>query len=158
MSEPLTVLEQMRQNWFKPDRMIVVYFAVTKFDSVGKRDPKTGKFEQYFKVDLPEAKTDCETLRKVLDYYKIDEEQDEVFDLTNNPTEEEFYDVYYKIGKLLSEGKQQKINYLTIFLFAGHGILKNGMQNLVLNEYDDDTKFYKLLPAEEKIRLYGVSF
>ena len=42
MSEPLSVLEQMRQNWFKPDRMIVVYFAVSKFNNVGKIDKATG--------------------------------------------------------------------------------------------------------------------
>ena len=158
MSEPLTVLEQMRMNWFKPDAMIVVYFAVTKFDQVVKRNKDTGKFEQYFK-DLPAAKHDCDTLRKVLDYYKIDEKEDRVFDLSNNPTEKEFMHAYNtEIAALLKKGKKDKINYLTIFLFAGHGIMKDGMQCLVLNEFDTQTNFYKLLPVEDKIRLYGTVF
>ena len=158
MSEPLSVLEQMRMNWFKPDRMIVVYFAVTEFDQVGTVDPVTGNFRPYFK-DLPYAKQDCDTLRKVLDYYKIDETHDKVFDLDQNPTEKEFDKVYHNdIANLLQEGKKNKINYLTIFLFAGHGIIKDGMQCLVLNEYDPQTKFYKLLRVEEKIRLYGAAF
>ena len=40
-----------------------------------------------------------------------------------------------------------------ISVFAGHGILKNGTQTLVLNEYDTDGEFYKLLDAEHKMRL-----
>ena len=137
--------------------MIVVYFAATKFDKVGKKDPVTGEFKQFFPVDLPEAQDDCETMRKVLDYYMIHDEHDRVYNLTD-PSEEEFFRVYYEIAKLLQEGKQNKINYLTIFLFAGHGIMKNGTQCLVLNEFDENTKFYKLLPAEDKIRLFGMSF
>ena len=97
-------------------------------------------------------------MHEVLDSYGIDDENDVVFDLSNDPTEEEFDEVYDKIKQLLIEGQQNKINYLTIFLFAGHGILKNGMQCLVLNEYDEETQFYKLLAAEEKIRLYGANF
>ena len=135
MAEPLTVLEQMRQNWFKPDRMIVVYFAVANFNRVGKWDERTGKFIQHFK-NLPNAKTDCDTMKQVLDYYKIDDKGDKVYDLSNDPSLEEFEKVYTEIGKLLAKGKQKQINYLTIFLFAGHGILNDGMQCLVLNEYD----------------------
>ena len=40
-----------------------------------------------------------------------------------------------------------------ISVFAGHGILKNGTQTLVLNEFDETTQFYKLLDAEHKMRL-----
>ena len=95
----------------------------------------------------------------MLDYYKIDDKEDVVVDLSNNPTEKEFEQAYLKeIAALLKKGKEDKINYLTIFLFAGHGIMKDGMQCLVLNEFDPETGFYKLLPVEEKIRLYGTVF
>ena len=86
----------MRQNWFKPDRMIVVYFAVSKFDKVGKMNSR-GNFEQYFRTNLPEAKKDCDIMHEVLDSYGIDDENDVVFDLSNDPTEEEFDEVYDKI-------------------------------------------------------------
>ena len=43
-------------------------------------------------------------------------------------------------------------NFLIIFLFAGHGLLKDGQQVLVLNEYDQKTSFYKLYMAEKKLR------
>ena len=46
MSQPLDVLAQMQQNWYKPDRMIVVYFAVSHFDRVGTK--VNGQFKQYY--------------------------------------------------------------------------------------------------------------
>ena len=44
------------------------------------------------------------------------------------------------------------MNYIVILLFAGHGILKDGMQTLVLNEYDQKSGFYKLFKAEDTVR------
>ena len=43
-----------------------------------------------------------------------------------------------ELTKKLREGKKKTPieNYLIVFLFAGHGILKDGMQALLLNEYD----------------------
>ena len=46
MSQPLNVLEQMQQNWFKPDRMIVVYFAASHFNKVGRKI--NGKFTPFY--------------------------------------------------------------------------------------------------------------
>ena len=43
-------------------------------------------------------------------------------------------------------------NYMIIYHFAGRGVLNSGQQYFVLNEFDKETKFYKLLPAEERIR------
>ena len=43
-------------------------------------------------------------------------------------------------------------------LFAGHGILKDGMQVMLYNEYDQATGFYKLLKAEQKIRIWAEIF
>ena len=34
MAEPLGALQQMQQNLFTPDKMIVIYFAADKFDAV----------------------------------------------------------------------------------------------------------------------------
>lgn len=50
----------------------------------------------------------------------------------------------------LTEGRDgpQKINYLVIFLFAGHGVLHDGQHSMLFNEFDLDTKFYKKLKVE----------
>ena len=36
--------------------------------------------------------------------------------------------------------------------FTGRGISKASLQYLVLNEFDEESKFYKLFPVEERIR------
>ena len=41
---------------------------------------------------------------------------------------------------------------MIIYHFAGRGVFKAGVQHLVLNEFDPDTSFYKLLDVEERIR------
>ena len=49
-------------------------------------------------------------------------------------------------------------NYLLFFLFACHGILKDGQQNIVINEYDPEKEFYKLYGAEYKVRYWAENF
>ena len=58
------------------------------------------------------------------------------------------------IEKLVdSQTAKPKVNYLIVYLFAGHGIQKGGLQSLLLNEFDPRTKFYKFFNAEAKIRV-----
>ena len=51
---------------------------------------------------------------------------------------------------MLSDPDRQ---FCLIWLFAGHGILKLGMQTIVVNEFDKTSTFYKLYNAEEIIRV-----
>ena len=44
------------------------------------------------------------------------------------------------------------IQQLNMFFFACHGIDRNSQQNLVLNEYDEKTEFYRLMQIEYRIR------
>ena len=48
--------------------------------------------------------------------------------MSNNPTEKEGRQTIMDIEKRLKEGrnKAKRENYLVIFFFAGHGILKDG--------------------------------
>ena len=45
--------------------------------------------------------------------------------------------------------------YLIMFLFAGHGLQKDGQQVMLYNEYDPKTRFYKLFRAELKLRIFA---
>ena len=58
--------------------------------------------------------------------------------------------LFKQIMKTLKAGQKAKPrkDYLIFYLFAGHGILRDGMQTLVLNEFDPQDKFYKTLQAE----------
>ena len=59
-----------------------------------------------------------------------------------------------KLDKRLRLGKlgPVKTRYTIIWLFAGHGLLADGGQAIVLNEFDPKKKFYKLFAAEKNIR------
>ena len=58
-----------------------------------------------------------------------------------DPSSKEVSDAFASISKQLREGKKKMPteNYLLVFLFAGHGILKDGMQCVLYNEYDPET-------------------
>ena len=75
--------------------------------------------------------------------------------IDDKATEAEFCKIYMDITMQLAEAAESNPprNILVVSVFAGHGILKNGTQTLVLNEYDQESEFYKLLEAEHKMRL-----
>ena len=51
-----------------------------------------------------------------------------------------------------------RTNYLLIFFFAGHGVLLEGSQAILLNEYDKRSGFYKLKKVEAKLRSLAETF
>ena len=65
-----------------------------------------------------------------------------------------------KIRKRIKEGKEStpQVKYVVIWLFAGHGILKDGYQHLVFNEYDKISSWYKMLNFETQIRLIAAQY
>ena len=44
------------------------------------------------------------------------------------------------------------------FLIAGHGVMKDGEQCLLINEYDVNTKFYKMVAIEAAIKNLASKF
>ena len=41
-----------------------------------------------------------------------------------------------EVIEVIEGGLKRQKNYLIVCMFAGHGILRDGMQTLMLNEYD----------------------
>ena len=66
-----------------------------------------------------------------------------LFLLKGQPTKAEFKKEWLKLGRLVRE--QEDTKFLVMFLFAGHGFVKQGRQILVTNEYDEVTKFYSTI-------------
>ena len=126
---------------------------MSKFDAVWKIN-KGGKPEQAF-ADLPNAKIDCQTLEWCLLKYQIMKK--DIIDCSDQVTAKDFEKVLAMLSTKLREGKKKvpKENYLVIFLFAGHGILKDGTQMMLYNEYDKRAGFYKMLQAEAKLRTWA---
>ena len=65
---PNTMIDQMRQDYFVPDRCIAVFFSTSKFDKVCKIDKDDGSISQAY-GNIPKAKDDCITLRECLAKY-----------------------------------------------------------------------------------------
>ena len=61
------------------------------------------------------------------------------------------------LSKGLREAKKKNPpeRHLIVFLFAGHGILRDGLQHLVYNEFNKREGFYQLFNAEGKIRYWS---
>ena len=49
-------------------------------------------------------------------------------------------------------------NFLIFYIFACHGIQKEGSQSIVINEFDPEAEFYRLWPAEADIRQWSEKF
>ena len=63
--------------------------------------------------------------------------------------------VFKFLTKRIREGRDavQRVKYTIFFLFSGHGFMKEGMQNFLLNEYDERLKSYKTISIEPQLRL-----
>ena len=71
-----------------------------------------------------------------------------------NPTHRETMAMFGELDQRLRTGRDStpRENFLVICLFAGHGVLKDGAQCLIYNEYAEKTKFYRVLTAEKVVR------
>ena len=48
--------------------------------------------------------------------------------------------------------KSPKENIVIVYVLSGHGMIHDGRQVLLLNEFDKESKFYKFWPVEQHIR------
>ena len=98
-------------------------------------------------------------MKNVLSRYKI-RNPENIYMLDQDPTESEVRQVFSKITKRLEIGKQNipMTKFLVIFLFACHGIIKENMQEILLNEFDKKEKFLKRFRAESLIRNISIKY
>ena len=96
---------------------------MSNFDAVQKHT-KSG-LQPYF-CDIEEAKQDCHDMRECLKHYGLLEAN--TYNLDQNPSLGQVQQTMMKIRERILQGKKQRpmVNYMVIFLFAGHGLLKDG--------------------------------
>ena len=154
MTKPFDLREQESQNWFRPKHRKAVLFAQSKFDAVQMIDSQKFTFRQVYS-DLNDVQSDCIKLRQCLVKFEIMDQ--DIYDLSDNPTMQQVGKVFDSISKELRESKKKKPadKHLLVFLFAGHGVLRDGMQFLIYNEYNKREGFYQMLSAEAKLRSWA---
>ena len=55
-------------------------------------------------------------------------------------------------------GQSPETKYFGLFLYAGHGMIKDGLQYILLNELDKNKGFYVLNQVEKEIRLLTANY
>ena len=136
-----------QSEYFVPQKTLAVFFGSTTYDQVYEKKVTRDReiVLQQCEDDLKEAKDDINVLKACLekcgteDFYILDE-----------PSSKEASDVFEQIHKRVKAGKvgPNRVNYLIIYLFAGHGINKDGMQAFLLNEWYDKERYYTSFNAE----------
>ena len=126
----------------------MLYFGQNDFDKVFKR--KNGKVGPAY-GNLKECQNDCRRMRRTLTKFGIGlrKKYNYYLDQGNNTA--------MKCMRAGADMKKRCKNnpdkrFLFIFVLAGHGILQRGEQILLVNEFSNNTKFYKVWPAEADIR------
>ena len=68
--------------------------------------------------------------------------------------------VFKEVFSRLKAGKNAspKVNYLVIVFIAGHGILKDGGQLILLNEFNKLAGYYKTYKIEDELRWMSKKF
>ena len=67
------------------------------------------------------------------------------------PTMNECLDLIHKLNHLFKKFPQETV--LALSCFAGHGMIKDSRQVILVNEFDSSKGFYKIFGVEEIIRL-----
>ena len=101
--------------------------------------------------DIDKARTDCENFKQCLHSFGIRN----IYDLySTDPTVLKWNQTKKEIFEKLKAGNkaEPQVNYLIICMFAGHGILRDGSQYLVFNQFDKQSKFYKMMNVEIFLR------
>ena len=132
MVKPLNIREQMQRTPFVQNHTLLVLVGTSHFDKVSKKR-KQGDFSPVF-PDIPQAKQDCLDLLGCLRNYGVTSKQN-IYRLDDDPTLLQVTKVLRLITNRLEAGIQigPRVNYFIVWLFAGHGMVKDGMQSMLLN-------------------------
>ena len=127
---------------------------LSKYDNV-LRQLKNSDITQYrqFYADLKAVEGDGKIMRELATKFNFTEDQIKEF---CDMTMKEYSAETIRQTKLFKEKPLETI--LIMCLFAGHGMINDGRQVLLINEFDKSKTFYKTIGAEENIRMAAQNF
>lgn len=147
-------LNQVKLNSKEKDILAAISKAQEEQGDEEELKPqKLDVFLQYYD-DLPACDSDCEKLKGVFSRYGFNK-PDHIYDL-KNPTFKDIQKVRMQIMKHINADPKQKV--AVFYVLAGHGMQEGGKQNMVLNEYDETTGFYKFWAVEAIIRTFAALY
>ena len=150
MTVPLSIQEQLRQSYFMPTHMIAILVGISRSDEVWLTDGD-GEPAGQAVPDNPHADQDCVQMRDFLLKFGLPEEN---IHYLQDPSEHAANCAYMDLLEQLTAGRRADPpeDYLVVHCFSASAIQVNGMQSLLLNEYDEESSFYRLFEAEDLLR------
>ena len=143
-----------------PDKSFTIICAQELFDSTLCKEAD-GSFKQWYN-NLPEVKEDLKEAKRAAGFIKADD-FGENNELILNPaleTANVSFKQLSELQKILRNRLTKEVDslHLCMQFFAGHGMQRDGLQVIVVNEFDPYGKFYKLYRAEQRIRYSSETF
>ena len=132
--QPLQLLEQRKRDLFIPQMIVMVEITTETYDAckILKTD---GSVKQMMK-DLPNVNQDCAWLEDAFSRYgTINFGPNDMFKMLDGPSRTTVKATWDELRKLLEENKHEQI--FVAYVFAGHGIVEEGTQTVVLNEFNE---------------------
>ena len=123
MSVPLTLPEQKKQNWFKPNIQIGLYIGYSDYEEVTIKQNGNSKAKLIWFESLSWVKDNVRNFKKCMQKYMI-KEATCLIDASPKEVEKELIG----IGKTLLKAKKAKPaeKVLAVLLFAGYGVQSAG--------------------------------
>ena len=154
--ETQTEKEQQKKERFIPDEKFTGIIVQNLYDSVHERK-KSGKVGQAYGNlhDVIEDQNVGIEGARLMGIDKFGDVEEYQFIVNKNP---ETYNVTGKdmsnfilgIFKMLKKSPESK--FFGMLLYAGHGMIRDGRQNFLLNQFDKKKGFYQLSAIEENFR------
>ena len=140
MVEPQTEYETEQTDPLYPFVKRGIFAGVDKFDEVHKPTKKTTR---QFYNNLPGIKDDLRNFLKILNQYEFS--PDEIQTLIQNNLSE-LNGMIKRLCKLMEEKPHQTV--LVLSCYSSHGMIQDGRQVILVNEFDSKRGFYRLFAAE----------
>ena len=98
------------------------------------------------------SKKDCNAMRHALEKYEFTS----IISLEVNTQITKVISAVSSIKKRCRESPAE--NFLIVYVLASHGMIVDGQQVVLLNQFDERTRYYKMWSAERDIREIAETF
>ena len=142
------MFQQHKIRKFEPDYRIAVLFETSEFDNVLHRN-KAGKITPMMPPLGKNCKSDIVKIKNKIKKYGYCTKEN-LFKLTGKPQYSDVTKAKKKITERLRLKPDKK--HSIIVVTAGHGMIFNGSQALLLNQFEKSTQFYKMWAVEISVR------
>ena len=140
MTEPQTEYETDKTDPLYPFIKRGIFTGFDEFDQVYK--PSKKAYRQFYS-NLPAIEDDFKNFKKLLINFEFSPNEIEIF---VRKKFSELGGMFMRLTKLLRDNPHQTV--LIFSCYSSHGMIQDGRQVILVNEFDSNKGFYRLFAAE----------